>query len=54
MKVFEEQTKELNLFITGVGNVGSRLIEQIENQRDYLLEHLRLKIRVIAYPILEK
>ena len=45
---FEEQTKELNLFITGVGNVGSRLIEQIENQRDYLLEHLRLKIRVIA------
>ena len=45
---FEEQTKELNLFITGVGNVGSRLIEQIENQKDYLLEHLRLKIRVIA------
>ena len=45
---FEEQAKELNLFITGVGNVGSRLIEQIENQRDYLLEHLRLKIRVIA------
>ena len=45
---FEEQAKELNLFITGVGNVGSRLIEQIENQKDYLLEHLRLKIRVIA------
>ena len=36
------------MFITGVGNVGSKLIEQIENQKDYLLEHLRLKIRVIA------
>ena len=45
---FEEQTKELNLFITGVGNVGSRLIEQIDSQKDYLLKHLRLKIRVIA------
>ena len=49
MKVFfEEQTKELNLFITGVGNVGSRLIEQIENQKNYLLKHLRLKIQVIS------
>lgn len=45
---FEEQTKELNLFITGVGNVGGKLLEQIYQQQDYLLEHLRLKIRVIA------
>ena len=45
---FEEQSKELNLFITGVGNVGGKLIEQINNQKAYLLEHLRLKIRVIA------
>jgi len=45
---FEEQSKELNLFITGVGNVGGKLIEQIHNQQAYLLEHLRLKIRVIA------
>lgn len=45
---FEEQTKELNLFITGVGNVGGKLLEQIEKQKVYLLEHLRLKIRVIA------
>ena len=45
---FEEQSKELNLFITGVGNVGGKLIEQIHNQQNYLLEHLRLKIRVIA------
>ena len=45
---FETQTKELNLFITGVGNVGTKLIEQIEQQSSYLLEHLRLKVRVIA------
>lgn len=45
---FEEQSKELNLFITGVGNVGGKLIEQIHRQQAYLLEHLRLKIRVIA------
>jgi len=45
---FEEQTKELNLFITGVGNVGGKLLEQIHGQQNYLLEHLRLKIRVIA------
>ena len=45
---FEEQTKELNLFITGVGNVGGKLLEQIDKQKEYLLEHLRLKIRVIA------
>ncbi|MEK9614489.1 MAG: bifunctional aspartate kinase/homoserine dehydrogenase I, partial [Flavobacteriaceae bacterium] len=45
---FEEQTKELNLFITGVGNVGGKLLEQIKQQQDYLLENFRLKIRVIA------
>ena len=45
---FEAQVKELNLFITGVGNVGSKLLEQIEKQTDYLKENLRLKIRVIA------
>ena len=45
---FETQIKELNLFITGVGNVGSKLLEQINQQQEYLLEHLRLKVRVIA------
>ena len=45
---FEAQIKELNLFVTGVGNVGSKLLEQIEKQKEYLIENLRLKIRVIA------
>ena len=45
---FERQIKELNLFITGVGNVGGKLLDQIHGQQSYLLENLRLKINVIA------
>lgn len=45
---FEAQVKELNLFVIGVGNVGSKLLEQIDKQTDYLNENLRLKIRVVA------
>ena len=45
---FEEQIKELNLFVTGVGNVGGKLLEQLFRQQDYLLKNLRLKIRVIS------
>src|SRR5690606_25028418 len=29
---FETKTKQLNVFITGVGNVGERLVEQIKQQ----------------------
>ncbi|MFL2599092.1 MAG: bifunctional aspartate kinase/homoserine dehydrogenase I [Flavobacteriaceae bacterium] len=47
-RFFEENIKELNLFIIGVGNVGSKLLEQIENQTNYLRENLKLRIRVIA------
>ena len=45
---FESQVKQLNLFITGVGNVGGKLLEQIAQQREYLESNLRLKIRVMA------
>ena len=45
---FEVPSKELNLFITGVGNVGSKLIAQLKQQENYLLEKLRLKVRVLA------
>jgi len=45
---FEVPSKELNLFITGVGNVGSKLIEQLKLQENYLLEKLRLKVRVLG------
>jgi aspartokinase/homoserine dehydrogenase 1 len=45
---FEEQTKQLNLFILGVGNVGSKLLGQLKQQKKYLKEHLRLNVRVIG------
>ena len=45
---FEVPSKELNLFITGVGNVGGKLLAQLEKQEKYLLEKLRLKVRVLG------
>jgi len=45
---FENQLKHLNLFIVGVGNVGGKLIEQIQLQENYLIENLQLKINIIA------
>jgi len=45
---FEENIKQLNLFIMGVGNVGSRLIAQLQQQKKYLEEQLQLRIRVIG------
>lgn len=43
---FEAKTKQLNVFITGVGNVGERLVEQIKQQRKYLKENLKINLRV--------
>ncbi len=45
---FEIQTKQLNIFITGVGNVGERLVEQIQQQQKYLKENLKINLRVIG------
>ncbi len=45
---FEAKTKQLNVFITGVGNVGERLVEQIKQQRKYLKENLKINLRVIG------
>ncbi|MEP0214605.1 MAG: bifunctional aspartate kinase/homoserine dehydrogenase I [Cellulophaga sp.] len=47
-KFFEENTKQLNLFIMGVGNVGSKLLHQVKQQKKYLKENLKLNIRVIG------
>ncbi|MGC8749346.1 bifunctional aspartate kinase/homoserine dehydrogenase I [Hydrotalea sp.] len=43
---FESSYKQLNLFIVGTGNVGSKLIEQINQQQKYLLENLNIQIRI--------
>jgi aspartokinase/homoserine dehydrogenase 1 len=45
---FEENTKQLNLFVMGVGNVGEKFIEQIHQQKKFLKENLRINLRVIA------
>jgi bifunctional aspartokinase / homoserine dehydrogenase 1 len=45
---FETTYKQLNLFITGTGNVGSRLLAQLRQQQPYLQEYLRLQVRVIG------
>ncbi len=45
---FETTYKQINLFITGVGNVGSKLIAQLLQQQAYLEQHLRLQVRVVG------
>ena len=45
---FEENIKQLNLFVMGVGNVGAKFLEQIKTQRKFLKENLKLNIRVIG------
>ena len=45
---FLSEYKVLNLFICGVGTVGSKLIEQIRSQQEELKEHSRLKLNVVG------
>ena len=45
---FGEKIKQLNLFITGVGNVGGCFLAQLQQQKDFLKENLKLNIRVIG------
>ena len=45
---FEENIKQLNLFVMGVGNVGSKFMAQLKQQKNYLKKNLKLNIRVIG------
>lgn len=45
---FLSEYKVLNLFICGIGTVGSKLIEQIRSQYEELKEHSRLKLNVVG------
>ncbi len=47
-KFFEGNTKQLNLFIVGVGNVGGKLLEQIHQQQQYLIDEQHLDVRIIG------
>ncbi|MEO9050369.1 MAG: bifunctional aspartate kinase/homoserine dehydrogenase I, partial [Ginsengibacter sp.] len=45
---FETAYKQVNLFVTGVGNVGSRLLDQLQHQQPYLQKNLLLQVRVVG------
>ena len=45
---FEENIKQLNLFVMGVGNVGGKFLNQIKQQKKFLKENLKLNPRVIG------
>jgi aspartokinase/homoserine dehydrogenase 1 len=43
---FETTYKQVNLFISGTGNVGSRLLAQLKQQQQHLQDDLRLQVRI--------
>ena len=45
---FETTYKQVHLFIAGIGNVGGKLIAQLNQQLDYLKEQMRLNIKVVG------
>jgi aspartokinase/homoserine dehydrogenase 1 len=45
---FETTYKQVNLFITGAGNVGAKLLGQLEKQLDFLQEHLKIQLRIVG------
>jgi len=45
---FEDQIKQINLFIVGIGNVGGKLLDQIKAQSNYLLEQKHVQLKVVA------
>ena len=45
---FETSYRQLNLFITGTGNVGRRLLDQLLQQKSFLEQQLRIQVRVIG------
>ncbi|CAN5317304.1 bifunctional aspartate kinase/homoserine dehydrogenase I [soil metagenome] len=45
---FSDGKKQINVFIAGVGTVGSRLIEQLRSQHDHIADELRLNLRLVG------
>jgi len=45
---FESAYKQVNVYIAGAGNVGSKLIDQIKKQANYLQNHLGLQIKIVG------
>jgi aspartokinase/homoserine dehydrogenase 1 len=45
---FEDNIRQLNLFVMGVGNVGEKFLEQIHLQQKFLKDNMRLNLRIIG------
>jgi aspartokinase/homoserine dehydrogenase 1 len=45
---FETTYRQINLFVAGTGNVGKRLLAQLQKQHSFLMQHLRLQVRVVG------
>jgi bifunctional aspartokinase / homoserine dehydrogenase 1 len=45
---FETTYKQINLFITGTGNVGAKLLGQLNQQLDFLQQQMHLQVRVVG------
>ena len=45
---FETEIKEVNIYLAGVGNVGSKLLAQINKQQQYLKEKLSLSLKIVG------
>ncbi|MEP6923971.1 MAG: bifunctional aspartate kinase/homoserine dehydrogenase I [Pyrinomonadaceae bacterium] len=43
---FSGGTKQINIFLVGIGTVGKKLVEQIHRQKEFLQTNLRLNLRV--------
>lgn len=43
---FESEIKQIHLYICGIGNVGSKLIQQIYDQNTYLKENFSINLRI--------
>jgi len=40
--------RELHLYLAGLGNVGKKLLLQLQNQRETLMENLKLKVNLVG------
>lgn len=45
---FEASKKQLNIFVSGVGNVGKKLLQQISRQKQYLADKHNVQLNVIG------
>ena len=45
---FETSYKQVNLFIAGLGNVGQKFLAQLQQQKKFLQEQLRIQVRVVG------